>query len=185
VRNLFFILAISIVIQIGCGGSSDDKKDSSDSANTDLSDKVKMQVFGKSIYLADDLYQLSCNHYYFNFTINDSNHDCKATSVAFGDTRDPKTDQYLSTWEIKSPDNAVDIKGTVYDDVDQVHIGDKIYYCLLYAGASGAWGQDGSEIYSAGHLVLSEKAATKPSELEADKIIAVGIDDQDFCAARF
>lgn len=164
-------LSMFVVAMVtGCGSSK-----SSDTPNTNNLDKaVKLSVVGKTLYTEDNLYQASCNQFYFDF-LSTNDYKCKTVKA---------TVDVGNAWTIKSNnDTSVNISATQKSDKAVLTIGGKDYYCYVYSGS--VFTSTGEQKYSGAHQILVSSTATKPSDLKGSDVYAIANSGQDVCDAMF
>lgn len=177
----------------GCGNvaaSSDEAKPSEAPAATEqptptpvavneeaVKGKAKLQFFEKAIFVDDELFELSCNQYFFKFAITKDLETCKPVTVET-DLQDNLTQ---TAWAIRSSDTvSVNLNGLQEDDEEQIKFGSTTYRCYLYTGSMYR-PSDGATLISGEFLLFASEAADKPSEVDPNSVLAIGFNDNDAC----
>ncbi len=136
---------------------------------------VGLSIFGKSMFVTDELYSLSCNINYLDFLVRKENTTCKAI------THKEDFSGGGSTWKIASPDGAVAISAVNPTSSQKLKIDGTDYFCMLYSGSGSVFDSAGKQQWSPSHLIISKSAATKPSDLKTDDVLLIATSSQDVC----
>lgn len=156
-KQILYSMILVIFTVMSCGESEQKKEEN-------LKASTKLTLFGKTLNVEDNLYELSCNEFFIKFLYSRSNQACTAVTV---------TNDYSGNWTIKSSDDTIDLSPTELTDTNQLVIGDETYFCYLYSGS--LFKNNGEEVYfETGHLVLSKSSASKPSDLNVDDVDYIG-----------
>lgn len=151
-----------------------------------LKDKVKLTIFGKSIYVENKLYDLDCNQFFVKFWASQQYPDCTAVNVTtdFKFASDSPTGKAGDAWTIGDPNVKINVQGFNETSTGNFFANARTYYCLLYSGNS-AYKADGTEVIGNTHIIFTEKAASRPSDLDPASVMGIGFADSELCDARF
>lgn len=146
-----------------------------------LEGKVKQTLFGKSVYLEDKLYTLSCNSMLMKFVADLAHPTCTPVTADWKINPSGLGEATTYAWTIVSPDSSVNISGTQPGSAETLTIGGTSYYCYLFDG--DGFDAKGEPVYSATHTVLSKKAADRPSQIDPADVFVYMPFSADLCEA--
>lgn len=182
-----WVFVFALVLATSCGSDDDGDEDSDDDKLQELIDEekelsqqakppsssIEMTVFGQSMHVDDELYELSCNQFFVSYWTDRSSPKCTAVVAESHLEFDPERHYWTVTstnsqWELDEVDGEEKL----------IHDGTE-YYCYLYSGS--LYKDDGEEIVYGSHLVLADAAADKPSDLNQESIYAIAFNDSEGC----
>lgn len=183
-----WMMSIALTAFPSCSASEEKKGDEpqEDGANnnttsdSDKSDRVahpKVVIGGKTLELeANVLLDYSCNQFFVNFWHSQNTTACHAVAVNI---------QFETNgiyWDIKSPDNAIDIRLDEVSEKEDVTLNGTTLHCYLYSGDT--FNGLGEKNYFGGTLFFAKEVVRTSSDLTSDNVHAIGT-NKDVCAALY
>lgn len=189
--------AVMVILSlvVACGSPDEDKKEDAPKLSivlpiekpspAPLEGKLKINFFSKkSLWVDDELFELSCNEYFMKFAMTLAVPDCRpveATSNFTFETEAEGGDSY-NAWKIQSPTKDIDFVGREESGEEKITIGEDKLFCYLYTG--DAYDVTGENIFGGTFTILSKSALTKISSVNATTDIkAVLFSNQRACEA--
>jgi hypothetical protein len=177
-KRILFAILFSVLFT-ACGQSPEEEK-AEDQKKVDerLSGKFAFKLWGKTVYLDDKLYELSCNQFMIEFFATKAAPSCVGVVVATEFMPSSGSEAAYNKWTIKSNNGAVNVEAK--EDQEKLTIGGVAYSCLQYSGE--VYSSDPDKIFVWGtHTLIANSIATKPSEIKEDEVYALAPDDQGIC----
>lgn len=156
---------IILLVLTGCG--TDDSKESAS-----VSSGIAVPAFGKTINMDDQLFQAKCNSAYFTYVTDGKL--CGAGTIA--ETR-PSTS--LVYWTVKfAAENSIVFEG--YNKSSTLQIQGVDYFCYQNQTSKYFYDKNGGKVYGQ-LMIISKKAASKPSDIQSGDIAYIGSDNAGLC----
>ena len=135
---------------------------------------VATPVVGKTVYLEDNYFVLSCVGNEYSFWMSRERPECTAINKIY--------DGELNLTIRSSDSQTVNIEAQRNRQNSNLVINDETYHCYYYSGK--VYTKKGDEIQNwFGMVFMSRQVVTKPSELKPDQIDFVAHREQNLCGA--
>lgn len=173
------LVVLALTVLLAACGDSDTGDDHDKSAPALPVGVVEMRLWNKTIRIEDEPFALNCNAFSGEYMVS-AKHECTGMTVDVALVEDA-AGGYTNQWTLKTIGNVTEYSALELDG-ERLRIDGKDYNCLVYTG--DFFSKQGDDVGYAYWTIYSTKAATKPSEIDRNAVLFVGVSDPEFCDAR-